>query len=117
MASASPIVPVRVSFLHPRSASTTSLPAPSRGHHLAGAIPPLLIRDSRGREHARVGSGNRAHGALLCAVLGPWWRAADARAEPTWSPGSATDGNCPHGPMRSEEHTAELQSRFDLVCR
>src|SRR5699024_12407999 len=23
---------------------------------------------------------------------------------------------CPHGP-RSEEHTSELQSRFDLVCR
>src|SRR5699024_11603285 len=26
-------------------------------------------------------------------------------------------GSCPHFNIRSEEHTSELQSRFDLVCR
>src|SRR5438067_6431821 len=28
-----------------------------------------------------------------------------------------TDGPPPGRPVRSEEHTSELQSRFDLVCR
>src|SRR5699024_12172080 len=28
-----------------------------------------------------------------------------------------TAGRCPSSPHRSEEHTSELQSRFDLVCR
>src|SRR5206468_10626255 len=43
--------------------------------------------------------------------------------EPVWEPGSAAPGvaleefvavRCPY---RSEEHTSELQSRSDLVCR
>src|SRR5438067_8270162 len=29
----------------------------------------------------------------------------------------ARRGRLPHRPGRSEEHTSELQSRFDLVCR
>src|SRR5699024_11783658 len=35
-----------------------------------------------------------------------------ARPEPDWW----VDDDAIHGP-RSEEHTSELQSRFDLVCR
>src|SRR5699024_12212297 len=31
--------------------------------------------------------------------------------------GTAEKGDCSAVPTRSEEHTSELQSRFDLVCR
>src|SRR5207249_10892318 len=43
----------------------------------------------------------------------PWWRerlnmvADELATRRAW----------PHTPPRSEEHTSELQSRFDLVCR
>src|SRR6266513_6444864 len=33
------------------------------------------------------------------------------------APGPATGGRRSKRPVRSEEHTSELQSRFDLVCR
>src|SRR5207249_11289746 len=38
--------------------------------------------------------------------------------DPSWAPNSRALIFC-HGPdhSRSEEHTSELQSRFDLVCR
>src|SRR2546428_8029252 len=37
---------------------------------------------------------------------------------PGWSPGVRAGGREPgDGPGRSEEHTSELQSRSDLVCR
>src|SRR5699024_11972604 len=39
------------------------------------------------------------------------WPAAGRRAAPLWA---AATGSMA---MRSEEHTSELQSRFDLVCR
>src|SRR5438067_4374235 len=35
----------------------------------------------------------------------------------TWIPGRGSSGWRPPAPRRSEEHTSELQSRFDLVCR
>src|SRR5437868_11169423 len=38
------------------------------------------------------------------------------RSSHTARPGPAT-GCCSWRPPRSEEHTSELQSRFDLVCR
>src|SRR5438067_3931249 len=35
-----------------------------------------------------------------------------------WSPmATPTVGSAPEQQLRSEEHTSELQSRFDLVCR
>src|SRR5436309_8613738 len=38
--------------------------------------------------------------------------------EPSHAPGSsARVGRVPPGPSRSEEHTSELQSRENLVCR
>src|SRR5207249_11766752 len=30
---------------------------------------------------------------------------------------AGAEGDAEHGRLRSEEHTSELQSRFDLVCR
>src|SRR5699024_11831428 len=52
-----------------------------------------------------------------------WWRSA-ARASPSSADRhSRSEGaDCilpldPRGGSRSEEHTSELQSRFDLVCR
>src|SRR5699024_11836624 len=37
-------------------------------------------------------------------------------ARAVWSPDRPSRRTC-SGPHRSEEHTSELQSRFDLVCR
>src|SRR5438067_9230129 len=34
-----------------------------------------------------------------------------------WRAGACPAPACSTWPMRSEEHTSELQSRFDLVCR
>src|SRR5438105_8116118 len=42
------------------------------------------------------------------------------RSEERWTPVlllTARDGVEPEDPVRSEEHTSELQSRVDLVCR
>src|SRR5260370_25253631 len=36
---------------------------------------------------------------------------------PCWSPLRARAGAAPHAPRRSEEHTSELQSHLNLVCR
>src|SRR5690349_21966834 len=41
-------------------------------------------------------------------------KVSPARPRPAWSP---TAGPVPARPPRSEEHTSELQSRRDLVCR
>src|SRR5699024_11625253 len=57
-------------------------------------------------------------GALLSVILiglpimfGFWvWGMVDAYS-------GAKEHNARHGFHRSEEHTSELQSRFDLVCR
>src|SRR5699024_11390249 len=65
---------------------------------------------------------------LRSPVTAPVWRCSAAtRANPTGSTSSACLGTrpaipataCPRprSPWRSEEHTSELQSRFDLVCR
>src|SRR5699024_11380573 len=45
----------------------------------------------------------------------PWW--ADAMATGVWMMGYSMMFNAMFMGMRSEEHTSELQSRFDLVCR
>src|SRR5699024_11957052 len=75
------------------------------------------------------------HDALpICPATGlpPGWspirrRSSTTTAGCTCWPGRPTAGCCtpgrppraptPTGPSRSEEHTSELQSRFDLVCR
>src|SRR5437868_12694812 len=65
------------------------------------------------------------HDALpICHPI-PWQRRPPAAvAHGSQSPPPSPDrvtvrrrSGCPLGPERSEEHTSELQSRFDLVCR
>src|SRR5207249_10179973 len=48
---------------------------------------------------------SKAHGSLI-----PLWLARTRR-------GPTDGGTCQMRKSRSEEHTSELQSRFDLVCR
>src|SRR5699024_11301377 len=51
-------------------------------------------------------------------VGGPSWPYAPASSLRTASLSSPRRSEWPSGPAtRSEEHTSELQSRFDLVCR
>src|SRR5690349_23290615 len=61
-----------------------------------------LFRSRRGSESGRLGMAG-------AAVVGPT-KVEEIRA-PTRSPGR------PSPSLRSEEHTSELQSRRDLVCR
>src|SRR5699024_12825554 len=51
---------------------------------------------------AAVAAGRRPCGRVVAGVLGPVDAAGGGRRRPG---------------VRSEEHTSELQSRFDLVCR
>src|SRR5215469_18560365 len=46
----------------------------------------------------------------------PTWRASTCRP-PRASPRTRSTSPAPAPPPRSEEHTSELQSRRDLVCR
>src|SRR5699024_12269692 len=52
---------------------------------------------------------------LVATQICPWWWKEPKTAEPAARPPRrfSTTGVRP----RSEEHTSELQSRFDLVCR
>src|SRR5438067_6155183 len=57
------------------------------------------------------------HDALpISEPRAPTRHRADARPRPH-VPGRAPHGWLADGDVRSEEHTSELQSRFDLVCR
>src|SRR5699024_12678223 len=49
--------------------------------------------------------------AVRAARPSPWWNS------PAPSSGGSRRWAIPPGRWRSEEHTSELQSRFDLVCR
>src|SRR5690349_22786286 len=58
-------------------------------------------------------TGSTTAAAARCARRCATWSAA-----PRWAGGSRHDGGRPaRGHDRSEEHTSELQSRRDLVCR
>src|SRR5699024_8979433 len=51
-------------------------------------------------------------------VLSPIWISSNKPSPPSWkSFPTKTAGSFPANWARSEEHTSELQSRFDLVCR
>src|SRR5207249_6238719 len=55
-----------------------------------------------------------------CVTCGWRWPRRDSKhpPPPTWScAGTARPSPTPTVNSRSEEHTSELQSRFDLVCR
>src|SRR5207249_11464131 len=67
----------------------------------------LATHESHGRHLGR----DRSSGAGPCSQR---WR---SRAVPHCRHGRRANGPTPYEPRRSEEHTSELQSRFDLVCR
>src|SRR5699024_12171661 len=52
---------------------------------------------------------------MMTAQVVPWFEIRLHGRVPSWgfTPKPSVDG----GVIRSEEHTSELQSRFDLVCR
>src|SRR5207249_12144575 len=77
---------------------------------------PISYRDQGQRPlgHAREQLQHAA--ALAAAVPRPGADGIAARSGRAWSAGNDPGGrDGRHG--RSEEHTSELQSRFDLVCR
>src|SRR3989338_4232280 len=112
---------------------------------MSTATMPLLRFDSHQcvtqRGHTAIASSIATNGATVytggasavptvCVLLGPaGGRARDSlartiherlpRGPDGWrrgrSPRTAAEG--PHWGMRSEEHTSELQSQFQLVCR
>src|SRR5437773_5626272 len=47
----------------------------------------------------------------------PGWRRASGSGAPRPGPAGGVHRVAPAGPGRSEEHTSELQSHHDLVCR
>src|SRR5207247_9560206 len=86
---------------------TTLFRSPFAGCPGAGAL-----RSERGRR-AAGGSGSRRE---IRSPAGGGERSAP-RVFPARAPFLASRYNEAHGCPRSEEHTSELQSRVDLVCR
>src|SRR5699024_6550397 len=70
-------------------------------------------------EGAAANLNVRTIGSATCPASGWLSFGAGARAQAGPSPAAeeADEGNAARCPARSEEHTSELQSRFDLVCR
>src|SRR2546430_11304926 len=76
-------------------------------------FPYTTLFRSAPRSHARAGSGIRATRAPV------WLRHPEEPAPAAQSLGTATRGAAGswEPPFRSEEHTSELQSQSNLVCR
>src|SRR5207249_8617285 len=68
--------------------------------------------DRQRRAFAMLGYGDRADGLLIVSLVPPPEELA--RLEAAHVPCILVDAP---SSVRSEEHTSELQSRFDLVCR
>src|SRR5699024_12437995 len=85
-------------------ASLTVLPAPLTS--------PLPLHDALPiyPAPARPPPGARSRASAARRPAASAWAAPRS---PSWAPGRDCAGSAP----RSEEHTSELQSRFDLVCR
>src|SRR5699024_12381041 len=77
--------------------------------HRPGALPDLHSFPTRRSSDLRPRS----------PPASPRWPTAPTAAAPCASPPPAagSSGSNPPAGRRSEEHTSELQSRFDLVCR
>src|SRR5207247_3457027 len=85
------------------------------------AARPLVSRAYRRRNasHARAPRGARAHRPGLCAAA-PGARLGVMSGTPPHPPSPASRSSTilvVEDDARSEEHTSELQSRVDLVCR
>src|SRR5437867_9550395 len=95
--------------------SRTSRPSPARGVRLR-ALPPLpgsrVLRADRGERRAAGDADRSGKVALLSA---PW--SGSGRHDPRGQPSDLADGGPGRQAPRSEEHTSELQSPYDLVCR
>src|SRR5699024_11960700 len=79
-------------------------PCPSARRSCCDSTPPSTTRSHGGRGRS-------------CAVPTP--RSSSSCVRPCRKQGGCPrrPGTSPGGADRSEEHTSELQSRFDLVCR
>src|SRR5207249_8625795 len=80
----------------------------SRGPPLRARVPPPAARVARLLLHLRRAAGRRP-GAQACPPQSLRLGRGDARRDSGGARGRSG--------ARSEEHTSELQSRFDLVCR
>src|SRR5437868_13287088 len=58
-----------------------------------------------------------ANGADIHAIIGSETLCLSEGVQPSIEPLQSIDCVALNAPKRSEEHTSELQSRFDLVCR
>src|SRR5699024_4943462 len=100
------------------------LPRPATGAHRAG---PAVQKGSRSRRRAAPGGAGGPVGWRPCGdePVAAWSVLGDAEQESGLGHGLDRVPLVGHGeevaltalPGRSEEHTSELQSRFDLVCR
>src|SRR3989440_2962741 len=75
-----------------------------------------LSVNARGIAGSPGRAGGGACGAITSALCGntpSWLRKSISVCQPT----GTTSESCPSRNPRSEEHTSELQSRSDLVCR
>src|SRR5690349_23980283 len=82
---------------------------------LHDALPISSRADHRGRSAARNGGGGRRPRRARSALVGRRAQRRGARRGARASGALRRDGAA--RPRRSEEHTSELQSRRDLVCR
>src|SRR2546430_11384778 len=83
-------------------------------HDLHGAGPPVQSSARRARDAARpVATRGPPTGVSGVRRVGP-----ASPLDPPAPPGRPDHDVCHHdGPERSEEHTSELQSQSNLVCR
>src|SRR5690606_41508789 len=87
-----------------------------RSSDLVGLLGAALdITDRKRMEDALRLSEQRNALALEVARLGAWTRWT--RTPAGWRSTRARPGSAARRPARSEEHTSELQSRENLVCR
>src|SRR6266704_3781463 len=117
-------------------AVTPTLPRRSRTEALSSgtenlrttSLNPLTLAEPRPRGSRWARRFPRADGPALLGLIEPVPArlASSGHGRRTWAertgsgPAPATSGGPPHVNTyrrRSEEHTSELQSRFDLVCR
>src|SRR5690606_40251571 len=96
-------------FLH-RSCAHRVLPSfpTRRSSDLAGSS--CTVPTGKGRTPARSPAPRRRKGYRSS----PWTRRSTGTRRHWWWPRWTNSPNCPG---RSEEHTSELQSRENLVCR
>src|SRR5699024_12443692 len=100
----------------PRVSSRSALPRPPAAHtpSLHDALPISAIADIAAVCVVMYDAGRISVAVKLCAVFVGHVCASDLGVNCRFSQSSS---NSALSFSRSEEHTSELQSRFDLVCR